>query len=202
MMGSLILEATLTVSAYSPDGDLLDVSCDSMARTPSRRLLYRMWQEMKRAKIIPLWVGFAAFLSWATGDASAMALVTTVGVDFMMKDFADQGQDVSTFKYMGTGTGSTAASAADTDLVAPLALARVTAAQGSPAVRQFQVNGAFTYAATATITEWGLFSSAGSGLPPTGGTLWDRRILNPVRDVVNGTVLGFSYTCTANGGGS
>jgi hypothetical protein len=133
-------------------------------------------------------------------------LITDAGVAFLVDDWdvntASATNDITTLKYHGCGTGTTAESAADTTLVTESTTAlnpdstRPTGTQSQPAANQLRSVGTATFDASAAITEHGLFSQAATG----GGTLWDRSVFSAI-NVVSGDSIQFTYTCTVSSGG-
>jgi hypothetical protein len=78
--------------------------------------------------------------------------------------------------FLGWGTGATAGSSASTDLSTPATEARVggNSTQVTTTVTNdtHQVVGTITAAGAKTITNVGIFDTAGSGSPPSGGVLY------------------------------
>lgn len=133
-------------------------------------------------------------------------VITDAGVAFLVDDWdvntASATNDITTLKYHGCGTGTTAEAAADTALVTESTTAlnpdstRATGTQSQPAANQLRSVGTVTFDGTAAITEHGLFSQAATG----GGTLWDRSLFSAI-NVVSGDSIQFTYTCTVSSGG-
>jgi hypothetical protein len=99
-------------------------------------------------------------------------VVTNAGEEY----FVDKTNEAVQTKpeYIGWGTGAGTAAKADTDLFTPATEARVlgtTSKVGTGATAKFQVVGTLTADGTKSITNAGLFTAAGSGSPPSGGTL-------------------------------
>lgn len=167
----------------------------------------RMWVQLARAGKLK-GITFSVFLAWMLREnygflaLPLFGLVTNAGVDYQGDDFAGGSSDVSNFKYHESGTGTTAAAVTDTGIETGISLARVTGTNSKPGSWQFQSTGEIAYASTLSISEWALMSSAGSGLPPTGGTCWDRRIISPSAGVQDGDSITFEYVCTFTSGGS
>ena len=169
-----------------------------------------LWRRLRREAKIPATMGFFAFLAWMLNHqlgapgCLVLALVTNGGVDFMSNNFANQGAgfNVGNFNFHESGTNGTAATVAQTDLLGKLSIARVSGTQVHPALYTFQSQANVAYSSTLTLAEWGLFSAAGAGLPPVGGTLWDRRVISPTAGVNNGDSVQFQYNCLATSGGS
>lgn len=107
-------------------------------------------------------------------ERSIKNVITTVGKAYLATWLATATQSDYFMKYVGLGTGSTAASAADTDLQTPLptrAVGTITAPGG--AVWQ----SLSTFAAginTGAITEAGIFSAS------SGGTLMARQVFTVI----------------------
>lgn len=133
-------------------------------------------------------------------------VVTDAGVAFMVDDFdpstASATFDITTLKYHGMGTGTTAEAVGDTALVTESTTAlnpdstRATGTSSQPAANQYCSTGTLTFDASAAITEHGLFSQAATG----GGTLWDRSVFSAI-NVVSGDSIQSQYTVTVSSGG-
>lgn len=129
-------------------------------------------------------------------------LVTDAGVAFLVDDWDNNGQDLTTLNYHGCGTGGTAEAAGDTALVTESTTAlnpdntRATGTRSQPAANQYRSVGTLTFDASAAVTEHGIFSQAATG----GGTLWDRSLFSAI-NVVSGDSIQFTYTCTVSSGG-
>jgi hypothetical protein len=123
-------------------------------------------------------------------------------VAFLVDDWDNNGQDISTLNYHGCGTGTTAEAAGDTALVTESTTAlnpdstRATGTRSQPTAPQYQSVGTITFDASAAITEHGLFSQAATG----GGTLWDRSVFSAI-NVASGDSIQFTYVMTATAGG-
>lgn len=93
-------------------------------------------------------------------------------------------------KYIGTGTGTTAAAVTQTDLVTPTNDARVsgtgTRYTQTATNDGYQVVGTVSYGTTAAITELATFDAAGTGTPPTGGNAFIRAAFDAI-NVTGGT---------------
>jgi hypothetical protein len=77
-------------------------------------------------------------------------------------------------EYVGWGTGAGTSAKSDTDLFTPATEARVlgtTSKQGTGSSAKYQVIATLTADGSKTITNAGLFTSAGTGSPPSGGLL-------------------------------
>lgn len=133
-------------------------------------------------------------------------VVTTAGVTFLVDDWdvntASATNDITTLRYHGCGTGTTAEAVGDTALVTESTTAlnpdstRATGTQSQPSVNILQSVGTLTFDASAAVTEHGLFSQAATG----GGTLWDRTVFSAI-NVVSGDSISFTYSMTASAGG-
>jgi len=119
-------------------------------------------------------------------------LVTTAGVTLMAADYTNTDATLKLAKFHALGTGSTAATIADTALVTPSG-SRVSGTQNSSG-NVYTTVGTFSFSGTAAITEWGLFTAS------TAGTLWDRRVFSAI-NVVNGDSMVITYELTIAAGG-
>jgi hypothetical protein len=139
---------------------------------------------------------------WIDYGVLGRRVITNAGVAFLVDDWDNNGQDISTLNYHGCGTGTTAEAVGDTALVteSTTALApdstRATGTRSQPAANQYQTVGTLTFDNTAAITEHGLFSQATTG----GGTLWDRTVFSAI-NVASGDSIQFTYVMTATAGG-
>jgi len=97
------------------------------------------------------------------------------------------------FKYHQSGTGTTAESAADTDLELPVE-SRVAGTQAEYAPNVYETVATITYSAAYTITEHGVFNA------DTGGVLMDRSVFAGI-SVAAGDSIEFTYRITFNSGG-
>lgn len=79
-------------------------------------------------------------------------------------------------RYLGWGTGAGAGAAGSTDVSTAAAEARTAGTSSQVTITQtndtHQVVGTITATGTKTITNVGLFDTAGSGSPPSGGVLY------------------------------
>ena len=132
----------------------------------------------------------------------ATKLVTDAGVAFLVDDWDNNAQDLTTLNFHGCGTGTTAEAQGDTALVTESTTAlnpdstRATGTRSQPAANQYRSVGTVTFDASAAITEHGLFSQSATG----GGTLWDRSVFAAI-NVVSADSIQFTYTCTVSAGG-
>jgi hypothetical protein len=109
------------------------------------------------------------FVAWLVTSA---VVLTNAGEEFVVDKLTETVQTKP--EYVGWGTGAGTAAKADTDLFTPAAEARVlttTSKTGSGSTAKYQAVGTITSASGQTITNAGLFTTAGSGSPPSGGTL-------------------------------
>lgn len=120
-------------------------------------------------------------------------VVTDAGVAFIAQAFTNT-TEVETFNFHDSGTGTTAEAAAQTALVTPTGIARVSGAQSNPAGGQYRTIATITYNNTFAITEHAVLSAS------TGGTMLDRSVFSAV-NVVNTDSIQFTYTITFNSGG-
>lgn len=137
---------------------------------------------------------------------ASLRLVTTVGVKFICDDFNAGGQDVTTMKFHGFGTGTTAEAVGDSALVTELTTQYAvdnTRPTGSQASATVSTNATYTTVATLSpdsggtiaITEHGIFSATSAG------TLLDRSVFSAVNLVAGSDSLQSTYVFTANSGG-
>lgn len=129
-------------------------------------------------------------------------VITTAGVNYLAAVFGASGNNLSTFKYHGLGTGATAEAVGDTALVTECTTAlnpdstRSSPANNTSSTNTFSSVATNTFDATAAVTEHGLFNQAATG----GGTLWDRSIFSAV-NVVSTDSIQTTYTGTFTAGG-
>lgn len=139
---------------------------------------------------------------------AGMRLVTTVGCKFIADDFNAGATDVSTMKFHGFGTGTTAEAVGDTALVTEETTQYVTDSTrptGSQASATVSTNATYTTVATYSpdsggtraITEHGVFSVATVG----SGTLLDRTVFSAVNLVASADSLQATYVFTIVSGG-
>lgn len=115
-------------------------------------------------------------------------VVTDAGVQAIVD--ALQGTfTINNFRFHGSGTGTTAESAAQTALVAEVAT-RTTGSQTEGAgANVFRTVGTISYTSTLAITEHGLFSASSAG------TMLDRSVFAAI-NVQNGDSIEFTYDLT------
>jgi hypothetical protein len=175
-----------------------------------------LWNQLRSNKIIPITMGFAAFLAlygvvdqpqlmqnlfkdprvlstiMGTGLAG---LVTQAGVNTLA---ATSGAGtIGAFNYHDSGTGTAAATSTDSGLGTQAGPAtRATGTKSTPAENQYRSVGTIAYTGNLAITEWGLFNTDTGAVP-----MWDRRVFSAV-NVVNLDSIQFTYTVTLSGGGT
>lgn len=129
-------------------------------------------------------------------------VVTDAGVAFLVDDWDNDAQDITTLHFHGCGTGTNAEAVGDTALQTESTTAlnpdntRATGTESQPAANQLRTVGTLTFDNTAAVTEHGIFSQAATG----GGTLWDRSTFSAI-NVASGDSIQFTYTCTVSSGG-
>jgi hypothetical protein len=159
----------------------------------------KVWKTLLREGTIPASMGFAVFMQHLVGLESGpmVALVTTVGVNYMAADFIANGSSptIGGLKYHDSGTGTVAAAIGDTALGSAAGPARVAGTGSNPSANIYRSVATIAYTGTLAVTEWGLFSAASAG------TLWDRRVFAAI-NVVNGDSIQFTYNLTIAAGGS
>jgi hypothetical protein len=206
---NLSLNAEFAATIIRHDGTHRDVAPSSKTidlETATKKLkqpmsfFQRMWHELRSSNLIPLTLGFAAFLQMLhSGDMSVLpmtALVTTSGIGILAADFVSgAGTHISAFNYHDLGTGTTAAAISDTALVTPAGFTRQAGTQSTPSAGQYRSVATVTATGSAAIAEWGLFSAA------IVGTLFDRRVFAPV-NLASGDSLQTTYTLTCVAGGA
>lgn len=96
-----------------------------------------------------------------------MATVYTSAGETVVVDAIEAG----TACYIGWGTGAGAPDKANTDISTPATEARVVGVESQPTADKNQWVGTITADGAKTITNAGLFSAAGTGSPPSGGSL-------------------------------
>jgi hypothetical protein len=203
------------------DGSHRDLGC--LSKRP--RLLGRpiqwwraLWKTLRDKGIIPISMGFAAFLSlYGVVDHpekmlelfrdprvhgvffGTVGLVVTGGANFLAADFAS-GQAsprISSMNFHDSGTGTLAETSTDSGLSAQAGpTTRATGTQSSPATNQYRTAGTITYTGALAITEWALFNQAAQG-----GTMWDHRVFGAI-NVASGDSVQFTYTLQINAGGT
>jgi hypothetical protein len=102
-------------------------------------------------------------------------VVTDAFAEFIAAQLITETSAFGDFKYHHSGEGTNAEDATDTGLQTPRENSREvgTQVQGST-TKSYKSVATITYTGSYNITEHGLFNTAGTGTPPTGGTLMDR----------------------------
>jgi hypothetical protein len=131
-------------------------------------------------------------------------LITDNGVAFLVDDWDNNGQDLTTMNFHGCGTGTNAEAQGDSALQTESTTAlnpnntRATGTRSQPAANQYRTVGTLTFDADAAVTEHGIFSQSATG----GGTLWDRSVFSAINVVgASGDSIQFTYTATVSAGG-
>ncbi len=120
-------------------------------------------------------------------------VVTDDFADLLIDIMQNLGVSINTFKYHDSGTGTTAAVAADSALEVPTGLAKVVGTQTEGASSKiYKTVGTITYDAEYAITEQGVFNSA--------NVLLDRHTFSLI-GVQSGDKIEFDYEFTCNSGG-
>jgi len=128
----------------------------------------------------------------------ARRVVTDAGVAFLVDDWDNDAQNITTMNFHASGTGAVAEAVGDTALGAEATTItdRATGTKSQPTANQLRSVGTQAFTGTGAITEHGLLSSVTEGA----GTLWDRSVFAAI-NVVNGDSIQWTYTCTVNSGG-
>lgn len=140
--------------------------------------------------------------TWIDYGVVSRRVITDAGVAFLVDDWDNNGQDLTTLNFHGCGTGVAAEAVGDTALGTESTTAlnpdntRATGTRSQPAANQYRSVGTLTFDASAAITEHGLFSQSATG----GGTLWDRSTFSAI-NVVNLDSIQFTYTVSLTSGG-
>jgi len=117
--------------------------------------------------------------------------VTDAGVAFLVDDWDNNAQDITTMNFHAMGTGgsppSTPAVTATT-LVTEVE-SRVAGTKSQPAANQIRTVATITATAPRTVNEWGLLSAS------SGGTLWSTRWFTAIVLATNDAIE-FTYTFT------
>ena len=135
-------------------------------------------------------------------DALSYRVITDAGVAFLVDDWDNDAQDITTLHFHGCGTGTNAEAVGDTALQTESTTAlnpdstRATGTESQPAANQLRTVGTLTFDGSAAVTEHGILSQAATG----GGTLWDRSVFSAI-NVVSADSIQFTYTCTVSSGG-
>lgn len=227
-----VLDLVGSLGATVIRGDGTHHDCGILSQGEQHRLIGRpvqwwrsAWRLARKYGIIPLSMGFAAFLQQyglvddhlngmgslfkdqrfvdliMRSGAIGLQLVVTGGVNFLATDMATGHASpyISSMNYHDSGTGTVAATSTESALGTQAGPStRATGTQTNPATNQYKSVGTISYTTGLTITEWGLFNQSAQG---AGSVLWDRRVFTGIA-VVNTDQIQFSYTLTLNAGGS
>jgi hypothetical protein len=119
-------------------------------------------------------------------------VVTDAGVQYIVDSL--QGLvEPENLKFHGSGTGTTAESSSQTELVAEVSSRGVGSLGEGSSANIFKSVGVVSYGAALNITEHGLFSAS------TGGTLFDRSVFTAI-PVDSGDSIEFTYELTLPSG--
>lgn len=141
---------------------------------------------------------------WTDYGVVSRQVITNAGVAFLVDDWDNNGQDLTTLNFHGIGTGAAAEAVGDTALGTESTTAlnpdntRATGTRSQPASNQYRSVGTLTVDADVAVTEHGLFSQSATG----GGTLWDRSVFAAINLVgANPDSIQCTYTATLSAGG-
>jgi hypothetical protein len=127
-------------------------------------------------------------------------VVTTAFVNFLVDQLQAETSEIGDFKYHGSGIGTGDEAVGDTDLGSAIDEARDAGTQTEGASANIYKSVAtHIYGASYAVTEHGVFSQAGSGNPPSGGTLMDRSKFSAI-NVDIGDAIEFTYEITFSPG--
>lgn len=108
-------------------------------------------------------------------------------------DWYNDSVDITDFEYHASGTGTTAEAASQIALWTEVGT-RVVGTKTQPASNQMQAVGTQSFSSAYAITEHGVFKAA------SGSYLMDRSVFDQL-DVISGSEIEWTYTCTFNTGG-
>lgn len=125
-------------------------------------------------------------------------VVTDAGVAFLVDDWDTNAQDITTFNFHASGTGTGSPVVGDTALGAEATTItdRATGTKSQPSANILKTVGTQTYTNSGAITEHGLFSV----VTESTGTLWDRHTFTAI-NVINTDAIEWTYELTVNSGG-
>lgn len=119
--------------------------------------------------------------------------VTNAFAAYLVDSLVNQtSSPIDIFDYHGHGTGTTAESNAQTELVTGVD-SRATGTPTNPTTYVYQNVGTVTATGTHTIAEHGIFSATSTG------TLMDRSLLGSTISVINNDTVEYTYQLTVNG---
>ena len=100
--------------------------------------------------------------------------------------------------YVGMGNDGTEAAASDTDLIDPSDEARSSCVESQPTSLVAQWVGSITVTENQSLKEYGLFETAGTGTPPTGGQMLARANVTAGQAVLIDDVVEITATITVS----
>ena len=100
--------------------------------------------------------------------------------------------------YVGMGNDGTEAAASDTDLIDPSDEARSSCVESQPTSLVAQWVGSITVTENQSLKEYGLFETAGTGTPPTGGQMLARANVLAGQAVLINDVVEITATITVS----
>lgn len=139
--------------------------------------------------------------TWVDYGIVGRRVVTTAGVNFLVDDWDDNSEDITTMTFHGIGTGAVAENIADTALGAEITIdldpnnTRATGVKTQPSANILQTVGTLTVDGASAVTEHGIFDQAATG----GGSLWDRTVFAVINLGV-GDSIQCTYQCTITAG--
>jgi hypothetical protein len=123
----------------------------------------------------------------------------TTGYLIIITDFLTGDATASADHYVGMGTDGTEAAAAQTDLIAPSNEARAATTESQPTTTSARWVGAnITSLSNQTVKEYGLFQTAGTGTPPTGGQMVARANVTAGQAILTGDLVQITATITVS----
>lgn len=133
----------------------------------------------------------------ANGSQEALDLgrntITDAAVAYLVDDFDNGGEDISTMNFHAWGTGNCTEPppCGTTALVTEGPESRVSGTRSQPAANQFRTVGEIIASGVRTVGEWGLFSASSAG------TAWSLRCWDSTPIVLaSGDSIEFTYTVT------
>jgi hypothetical protein len=128
-------------------------------------------------------------------------VVTAVGVAFLVDDWDNNGQDITTMNFHGCGTGTNAENSSDTTLQTESTTilnpnsVRSAGTRSQPSANVYRSAGTVTFDGAGAITEHGIFSDTDTGE----GVLWDRSVFSAINVVSTDSIV-FTYDVTITAG--
>ncbi len=119
--------------------------------------------------------------------------ITDAAVAYLVDDFDNGAEDISTMNYHAWGTGACTnpPTCPTTTMVTEAAESRVSGTRSQPSANEYRTVGTITSGSSQTITEWALMSAS------TGGTAWSLRCFTGIA-LGSGDKIEFTYTLTIN----